>query len=70
VIPDGELDPEERETMDLLLAFMRQLDDWGLRVNQGEMTAAIHVLQSFVVQHMLERIAPQAWASWYGAPSP
>jgi len=64
----GELDPEEREMMDLLLSFTRRLDDWGLKANQSEMTAAIHVLQGFVVQHMLQRIAPQAWSGWY-APS-
>jgi hypothetical protein len=68
VTPDGELDPEEREMMDLLVSFTRGLEDWGLRANQAEMTAAIHVLQGFVVHHMLQRIAPQAWSSWYAAP--
>lgn len=68
--PDGELDPEEREMMDLLLAFTRGLEGWGLRANQAEMTAAVHVLQGFVVHHMLQRIAPQAWSGWYAPSTP
>jgi hypothetical protein len=70
VTPVAELDPEEQEVMDLLLAFMKRLDDWGLKANQAEMTAAIHVLQGFVVHHMLQRIAPQAWSRWYDGEKP
>jgi hypothetical protein len=59
------LDAEEQEAMDHLLAFMGVLNRWGLEVNSGEMASAIHVLQGFVTQHMVRRLAPDHWSSWY-----
>lgn len=60
------LDPDEREAMDHLLAFMEIVSKrWQLRVNHPEMGAAIHVLQGFVIQHMLVRVEPDAWGDWW-----
>jgi len=59
------LDLEETQVMDELLAIMQRFEGWGLRANVLEMTAAIHTLQSFVVQHMLARIEPSLWSDWY-----
>ena len=61
------LDEAEQAAMDDLLAFMAKMTALGLKANQGEMVAAIHVLQGFLVQHMLERLAPEAWSSWFEA---
>lgn len=61
------LDDDEREAMDLLLAFMETLQRWGLRVNQEELAQAIHVLQGFVITRMLSRKAPHSWSNWYTA---
>lgn len=62
------LDAEEQEAMDHLLAFMEIVSRrWRLACNSGEMTAAIHVLQGFVIQHMLTRIQPDEWGDWWKA---
>lgn len=59
-------DEEEAEAMEHLLAYMELVTKrWGLRTNEGELTAAIHVLQGFVIQHMLRRLAPSSWSLWY-----
>lgn len=47
-----------------MLAVMNVGDD-KLVANQGELLAAIHVLQSFVSQHMLHRQDPDNWSAWY-----
>ena len=50
----------------LLLKFQEIVtSDWGLRANSAEFYGAIHTLQSFIVQHMLQRQEPEYWASWY-----
>jgi hypothetical protein len=59
------LDAEEERAMDHLLAFMDTLKGWGLRTNGTEMVSAVHVLQGFVVQHMLQRLDAEAWGNWY-----
>lgn len=59
------LDAEEAEAMRLLSEFMAVLKGWGLKANHHEMTAAIHVLQGFITQHMLHRESPDEWSSWY-----
>jgi DNA modification methylase len=38
---------------------------WDLRHNGTEMVSAIHVLQGFVVQHMLQRLDAESWGNWY-----
>lgn len=64
------LNEDEQEAWDLLGAFMRKLQTWGLRTNEDELAAAVHVLQGFVVQHMLRRCVPQgAWSAWYKSQS-
>lgn len=67
--PPAELDAEEQEAMDHLLDFMACLRAWGLRSNEGELASAIHVLQGFVIQHMLKRVAGDAWGTWYASQS-
>jgi hypothetical protein len=64
------LDPEERQVMDALMTVMRTITRWGLRANVNEMMAAIHVLQGFVVQHMLQRIEPEQWSRWFTDAAP
>lgn len=60
----------ERETLDaILFAFNRIAHEWKLKANHGELAAATHVLQGFVIQHMLSRLAPE-WGSWWEAPEP
>jgi hypothetical protein len=36
-----------------------------LTCNEGEFVSAIHVLQSFVKQHILHRMNPQQWNDWW-----
>ncbi len=63
----GELNPEEQEAMDHLLAFMNTVvRDWELRANADELARGIHQLQGFIVMHMLQREAPDHWGHWYG----
>ena len=60
------INAEERQVLNLLQAFMdKVVDDWGLSANFSELTSAIHVLQGFVVQHMLERVEPKEWSLWF-----
>lgn len=62
---------EERTAFKTLGQVHKQILDWGLRVNQAELSQAIHVLQGFIIQHMLERIAPDEFGSnWYGIMGP
>jgi hypothetical protein len=41
-------------------------EDFKLATNLSEMTSAIHVLQGFVIQHMLHRCMPGEWGTWFG----
>jgi hypothetical protein len=59
------LDSAEQAVMDHILAAMRGIQDFGLETNSSELTQAIHVLQAFVIQHMLQRIEPEQWGRWY-----
>lgn len=62
------LDADEQAIMDHILAAMRGIIDLGLKPTpnlRNEMAGAVHVLQGFVVQHMLQRLAPDEWGSWY-----
>lgn len=58
---------EEDEVSGAILFIMQRIvSDWGLRVNIDELGAAVHVLQSFVIQHMLIRLSPPGkWGMWY-----
>jgi hypothetical protein len=59
------LDAEEQETMDALLGVMRTITQtWGMSQNSTELASAVHVLQGFIVQHMLHRLAPEHWSAW------
>lgn len=59
-------DESEREALDaILFAFTRITKDWRIRTNTTELAAAVHVLQGFVIQHMLSRLAPEQWGSWW-----
>jgi hypothetical protein len=58
------LDDEEQAAMDDLLAFMDKIQAMGITANWAELGAAVHVLQGFVIQHMLHRLEPEVWPSW------
>jgi hypothetical protein len=60
------LDEREQAVMDDILSAMRGIQSLGLRTNQTELAMAVHVLQGFVIQHMLQRIAPGHWGAWFG----
>lgn len=61
-----EMDEEEQAAMsDLLRAYNRILKEWRLEQNDAELAAAVHVIQGFIVQHMLNRLNPSHWSSWY-----
>lgn len=56
--------------MEALLGVMTTITrDWEMTANPGELTAAVHVIQGFIVQHMLHRLAPDAWSSWKASPT-
>lgn len=59
------LDDEEKEALAHIHAYMRTVNEWGLSANRTEMIAAVHALQSFVIQHMLHRVEPAEWSNWY-----
>lgn len=62
---DVDLNDEEEEVMMLLLGVYERIVDWGLGANQYELAAAVHTIQGFIVQHMLNRLAPDAWQDWF-----
>lgn len=66
------LNAEEQAVMDHISAAMagiqgplglREID--GQYVNINELVVAVHTLQSFVIQHMLQRIEPDKWGKWF-----
>lgn len=70
------LDADEKEAMDKLLGVMNTITrDWGLLPEERasnlrvELAGAVHVIQGFIVQHMLQRLAPEQWGVWF-EPSP
>ena len=38
--------------MEYLLSSYKTIKEWGLRANEAELVAAVHVIQNFIVQHM------------------
>ena len=59
------LNEEEQAIMDHILSAMRGIQNMGLRCNEAELAIAVHGLQQFVIQHMLQRIAPGKWGEWF-----
>jgi hypothetical protein len=60
------LSADEAEAMEMLLAVVDHIrEDWGLMMNEAELTQAVHVIQGFIIQHMLQRLAPGQWGRWY-----
>jgi predicted nuclease with TOPRIM domain len=60
------LSDDEQEAMDgLMTAFNIIGNRWKLRSNQHELTSAVHVIQGFIQQHMLHRVAPKKWGDWW-----
>lgn len=59
------LDAHEQAVMDALLGVMRTITrEWGMHANGSELVAAVHVVQGFIVQHMLHRLSPENWSDW------
>ena len=58
------LDADEARVMAEIDRAYGDILAWGLVGNVGELAAAVHVLQGFVIQHMLQRLAPAAWGRW------
>lgn len=59
------LDDEEQAAMDQLVGVMRTIvETWGMRSNGVELASAAHVIQGFIVQHMLHRLVPDQWSDW------
>jgi hypothetical protein len=56
---------EEKKAMEHLFAASDIILGWGLKANSDELVQAVHVIQGFIVQHMLFRLNPQAWSRWY-----
>jgi hypothetical protein len=59
------LDQEEQAVMDAILAAMEGIKAMGLIANEGELAHHVHGLQGFVIQHMLQRLSPEKWGTWY-----
>lgn len=60
-----EFDVDEDVAMTHLLSYMKIVrQDWKMLANDAELVGAIHVLQGFIVQHMLHRLNPDLFASW------
>jgi hypothetical protein len=64
------LNETERKAMDALIACMVEIQTWGEKANTSEFIAAIHVIQGFIIQHMLYRLEPTEWSNWYGEQGP
>lgn len=46
---------------------IKQMDDYSaLTYNVEELVASVHVMQSFVKQHVLNRVDPSYWNNWWG----
>lgn len=57
----------EQAIADQILAVMKAIQDLGLRANEYELVVAVHGLQAFVIQHMLQRLNPGEFGNWYEA---
>lgn len=58
--------------MDCIGRAMGGILDLGLRKDTDnlrvELAAAVHALQAFPIQHMLQRLAPECWGKWFNEP--
>lgn len=62
------LTSEEQEADNLILEAFAAIKNMGndkLRYNNEELAEAIHVLQSFVKQHVLHRLDPEWYGKWW-----
>lgn len=66
MIGEAKFDATEREASDHIIDAMNIIKSWGLEANHGELEAAIHVVQGFIIARMLTRANPDEFNSWYG----
>jgi hypothetical protein len=59
------LNDDEQEVFDLLIEARNRIHAWGLKDNLDELDHGFHTVMQFVIQHMLQREDPKAWAKWY-----
>ena len=59
------MDEREKDAMRKIGDVHQAILGLGLQVNQQELVCAIHVLQGFVIQRMLQRINPEEFAGWW-----
>lgn len=63
----------EEHAYEMILGSMHaimNLDGQKLAYNTEELAEAIHVLQSFVNQHVLHRLDPDYYSAWWEDPAP
>lgn len=64
-----ELDEDEKRAMNAIAEYVQIVArDWRLKSNMHEFTGAVHTLQRFVQHHLLSRLDPGQWASWWEHP--
>lgn len=56
---------EERAALDAVLDYLDIVRGWEPIANMNELIPAIHVLQHFVIQHVIHRADPDNWGAWY-----
>ena len=59
------LNEDEQAVFDLLSEARNRIHAWGLKDNLDELDHGLHTVMQFIIQHMLQRENPQAWAQWY-----
>jgi hypothetical protein len=61
-----QLNSDEQEVMDHLTGVLEiVIERWRMKHNMQEVISAAHTLQSAVVQHLLNRVNPDQWSSWW-----
>jgi hypothetical protein len=64
-MPTLMLDDEEQAALDALRSVVDTITKtWGMTENEVPLLTAAHVIKSNIIQHMLHRLAPDAWDSW------
>lgn len=59
------LNESEQTAWNDVVSAMQRIQAWGLATNESELGQAVHVIQGFITQHMLQRIEPDHWGHWY-----
>lgn len=59
---------EEQEVENHIVAAYKGILNLGLKHNIPELEHGVHIMQQFVTQHMLQRLAPDQWGHWYETP--